>query len=41
VNPFEKVGYEDLSLLNFDHEFEEMDAVDQKEGNEGGFGMPI
>jgi vacuolar fusion protein MON1 len=41
VNPFEKVGYEDLSLLNFDHEFEEIDAVDQKGGNEGRFGMPI
>ncbi|PMD17966.1 DUF254-domain-containing protein [Hyaloscypha hepaticicola] len=34
MNPFEKVGYEDLSLLNFDHEFEEIDAVDQKGGNE-------
>lgn len=41
VNPFEKVGYEDLSLLNFDLEFEEIDAVDQKGGNEGRFGMPI
>jgi len=35
VNPFEKVDYEDLSLANFDHEFDEIDAVDQKGGNEG------
>lgn len=35
VNPFEKVNYEDLSLANFDHEFDEIEAVDQKGGNEG------
>jgi vacuolar fusion protein MON1 len=36
VNPFEKVDYEDLSLVDFDHEFDEIEAVDQKGGNEGG-----
>jgi hypothetical protein len=35
VNPFEKVDYEDLSLVNFDHEFDEIEAVHQKGGNEG------
>ncbi|KAE9381780.1 DUF254-domain-containing protein [Stipitochalara longipes BDJ] len=34
VNPFEKVDYEDLSLVNFDHEFDEIEPVDQKGGNE-------
>jgi hypothetical protein len=36
VNPFEKVDYEDLSLVDFDHEFDEIEAVDQRRGNEGG-----
>jgi hypothetical protein len=29
------VDYEALSLVNFDHEFDEIEAVDQKGGNEG------
>ena len=36
VNPFVKLDYEDLSLINFEHEFDEIDAVDPKGGNEGG-----
>jgi hypothetical protein len=38
VNAFENIEYEDTSLAGFDHEFDEVDAVDSKEGgNEGGF----
>jgi hypothetical protein len=35
VNPFEKTEYDDLSLINFEHEFDEIEAVDSKGGNEG------
>ncbi|KAH8676626.1 trafficking protein Mon1-domain-containing protein [Tricladium varicosporioides] len=34
VNPFELVEFQDVSLLNFDHEFDEIEAVDSKGGNE-------
>jgi len=37
VNPFETMEYEDLSLTNFEHEFDEIEAVDSKGGNEGCF----
>jgi len=36
VNLFETIDYEDNALLNFDHEFDEVEAVDSKGGNEGG-----
>jgi hypothetical protein len=35
INPFETVEYEDTSLVDFEHEFDEIDAVDSKGGNEG------
>jgi hypothetical protein len=35
VNPFENVDYEDISLASFDQEFDQIAAVDAKEGNEG------
>lgn len=35
VNAFEQTDYEDQSLLNFDHEFDEIEAVDSK-GENGG-----
>jgi hypothetical protein len=35
VNPFETFEYEDTSLVNFEHEFDEIEAVDSKRGNEG------
>jgi hypothetical protein len=35
VNPFEKIEYDDLSSINFEHEFDEIEAVDSKGGNEG------
>jgi hypothetical protein len=35
VNPFEKIEYDDLCLINFEHEFDEIEAVDSKGGNEG------
>jgi hypothetical protein len=35
VNPFEKIEYDDLSLNNFQHEFDEVEALDSKGGNEG------
>ena len=35
VDPFETVEYEDQSLVNFDHEFDEIDAVESQGGNEG------
>ncbi len=41
VNPFETVGYEDFSLVNFEHEFDEIEAVDSKGGNEGGVLDPL
>ncbi|KAH6675702.1 vacuolar fusion protein-like protein mon1 [Halenospora varia] len=34
VNPFESVEFQDVALLNFDHEFDEIEAVDSKGGNE-------
>ncbi|TVY68887.1 Vacuolar fusion protein MON1 [Lachnellula suecica] len=34
VNPFEMIDYEDNALLNFDHEFDEIEGVDSKGGNE-------
>lgn len=34
-NLFETSEYEDGSLANFDHEFDEIDPVDSKNGNEG------
>jgi hypothetical protein len=34
-NLFETVEYEDTSLANFEHEFDEIEAVNSKEGNEG------
>ena len=37
VNPFEQVDYVDTSLVNFDHEFDEIEAVDAVGGNEGMF----
>ncbi|KAH8815003.1 trafficking protein Mon1-domain-containing protein [Xylogone sp. PMI_703] len=33
-NPFEAIEYDELSLVNFENEFEEMPAVDSKAGNE-------
>jgi vacuolar fusion protein MON1 len=36
VNPFETIDYEDKALLNFENEFDEIEAVDSKGGNEGG-----
>jgi hypothetical protein len=35
VDPFETVEYEDQSLVHFDHEFDEIDAVESQGGNEG------
>jgi len=35
VNPFETIESEDHALVNFDHEFDEIEAVDSKGGNEG------
>jgi hypothetical protein len=35
VNPFESVEYEDTSLANFEHEFDEIDEVDREGENEG------
>jgi hypothetical protein len=35
VNPFESVDYEDISLANFDQEFDQIEALDTKRGNEG------
>ena len=37
VPPFEQVDYVDTSLVNFDHEFDEIEAVDPVGGNEGMF----
>jgi hypothetical protein len=37
VNPFETIEFEDNALVNFDHEFDEIEAVDTKGGNEGNF----
>ena len=34
-DPFMSVDYEDVSLVNFGHEFNEIDAVDSQAGNEG------
>jgi len=39
VGPFETIAYDDTSLMNFAHEFDEMEAVDRKGGNEGSFKM--
>ena len=35
VNPFESTEFDDPSLHNFEHEFDEIEAVDTKRGNEG------
>jgi hypothetical protein len=35
VDPFESLEYEDYSLVNFEHEFNEIEAVDSQGGNEG------
>jgi hypothetical protein len=35
VNPFESVDYENISLINFGQEFDQIEAVDAREGNEG------
>lgn len=35
ANLFETAEYEDTSLANFNHEFDEIEAVDSKKGNEG------
>lgn len=35
VNPFETIVYEDRSLVNFEHEFDEIAEADSKKGNEG------
>lgn len=35
INPFEQIDFEDLSLVNFDHEFDELEAVDHN-GENGG-----
>jgi hypothetical protein len=35
ANLFESVDYEDMSLANFDQEFDQIEAIDSKEGNEG------
>ena len=41
ANPFERIEYEDGSLMNFEHEFDDIEAVDSKEGgNEGKFSLP-
>ena len=37
VNPFETVDSEDNTLLNIENEFDEIEAVDSKGGNEGRF----
>ena len=36
VNPFELVDDDDTSLMNFEHEFDELEPVDDKLGNEEG-----
>jgi hypothetical protein len=35
VNPFETAEIEDRSLMNFEHEFDDIEAVDANSGNEG------
>lgn len=35
VDPFENANYEDVSLVNFEREFDEIEAVDSQGGNEG------
>jgi hypothetical protein len=35
ARPFETVDYEDTSLANFQHEFDEIEPLDSKGGNEG------
>lgn len=35
VNPFENIEFEDNSLSNFEHEFDEIEPLDSKSGNEG------
>jgi hypothetical protein len=35
ANLFETAEYEDTTLANFDHEFDEIEAVDSNRGNEG------
>jgi len=41
VNPFENTEFDDLSLHNFEHEFDELEAVDTKRGNEGQSLSPV
>jgi hypothetical protein len=41
VNPFETIEFEDNALVNFDHEFDEIEAVDTKGGNEGNLSAHI
>ncbi len=42
ANIFERVEYEDASLTNFEHEFDEIEEVDSKEGgNEGGISLIV
>ena len=41
VNPFETTEFDDLSLHNFEHEFDEIEAVDTKRGNEGQSLSPV
>lgn len=35
VNPFENIEFEDNALSNFEHEFDEIEALDSQSGNEG------
>jgi hypothetical protein len=35
VNPFENIEFENNSLSNFEHEFDDIEALDSKSGNEG------
>ena len=41
VNPFENTEFDDLSLHNFEHEFDEVEAVDTERGNEGQSLQPV
>ena len=41
VDPFETSDYEDISLANFEHEFDDIEAVDGQGGNEGHLGTPL
>jgi hypothetical protein len=41
VNPFESVEYEDRSLVSFEHEFDELEAVQSEGNNEGQPAIPL